>query len=150
MKVKDVMSHDVRLVTPNDTVETAARFMAELDVGVLPIGENDRLVGIVTDRDITCRCTAEGKGPETLVNEVMSRDPKCCGPDDAVETVEKIMAEGQVRRVPVVDNRGCCIGIIAQADLALNQRAATNRDVGQVVEQISAPAHEAGSPRAGR
>ena len=77
MKVKDVMSHDVRLVTPNDTVETAARLMAELDVGVLPIGENDRLVGIVTDRDITIRAVASGKSPiETTVREVMSQGVK--------------------------------------------------------------------------
>jgi len=153
MKARELMTEQPARCTPDQTVHEAAQLMRDNDCGCVPVVEDmqtNRIVGLVTDRDITCRCTAEGKGPETLVNEVMSRDPKCCGPDDAVETVEKIMAEGQVRRVPVVDNRGCCVGIIAQADLALNERAASNRDVGQVVEQISTPAHEAGSPRAGR
>jgi CBS domain-containing protein len=112
--------------------------------------ESNRLVGVVTDRDIACRCTAEGKGPETPVKEAMSPDPKCCGATDDVETVEKIMAEEQVRRVPVVDDRGCCVGIIAQADLALNARAASDSEVGRVVERISEPAHASGSAPAGR
>ena len=150
MKASELMTEQPACCTPDQTVREAAQLMRDHDCGCVPVVENtqtNRVVGLVTDRDITCRCTAEGKGPETVVREAMSRDPKCCCPDDEVETVEKIMAAGQVRRVPVVDNRGRCIGIIAQADLALNERAASDRDVGRVVEQISTPAHEAGSAR---
>ena len=134
--------------TPNETVGDAARLMREHDCGCIPVVENketDRLVGVVTDRDIACRCTAENKGPDTRVEEAMSRDPKCCSPDDDVNSVERIMAEAQVRRVPVVDHLGCCVGIIAQADLAPNQRAASESEVGRIVERISEPTHKAGS-----
>jgi CBS domain-containing protein len=148
MKARELMTEQPACCTPDQTVREAAQLMRDNDCGCVPVVEDtqtNRIVGVVTDRDITCRCTAAGKGPETLVREAMSSDPKYCGPDDDVEVVEKVMAEGQVRRVPVVDNRGCCVGIIAQADLALDERAASERDVGRVVEQISAPAHEPGS-----
>jgi CBS domain-containing protein len=148
MKARELMTAQPACCTPDETVGEAARLMKEHDCGCIPVvedKESNRLVGVVTDRDIACRCTAEDKGPETPVKEAMSRDPKCCGTSDEVEAVEKIMAEEQVRRVPVVDERGCCVGIIAQADLALNQRAASESEVGQIVERISEPAHSAGS-----
>jgi CBS domain-containing protein len=148
MKARELMTAQPACCTPDDTVADAARLMKEHDCGCIPVVEDketDRLVGVVTDRDIACRCTAEDKGPDTRVDEVMSRDPKCCSPEDDVDRVERIMAEAQVRRVPVVDQRGCCVGIIAQADLALNQRAASESEVGQIVERISEPAHSAGS-----
>lgn len=150
MKARELMTAEPACCTADQTVQEAAQLMRDSDCGCVPVvddTETNRIIGLVTDRDITCRCTAEGKGPDTLVREVMSKDPKSCGPDDDVDTVERIMTEAQVRRVPVVDNRGSCVGIIAQADLALNERAATDRDVGQVVEQISAPARGAGSAR---
>jgi len=148
MKARELMSAQPACCTPDETVAGAARLMKDHDCGCIPVVEDketDRLVGVVTDRDIACRCTAEDKGPGTLVAEVMSRDPKYCGPDDDVDTVERIMAEAQVRRVPVVDERGRCVGIIAQADLALNQRAASESEVGRIVERISEPAHSAGT-----
>jgi CBS domain-containing protein len=151
MKARELMTEQVACCTPDQTVREAAQLMRDNDCGCVPVVEDqetNQIVGVVTDRDITCRCTATGQGPETLVREAMSRDPKCCTVDDDMETVERIMTEGQVRRVPVVDDRGRCVGIIAQADLALNERAASDRDVGRVVEQISAPAHQAGSARA--
>lgn len=148
MKAHELMTVEPACCTPDQTVQEAAELMRDNDCGCVPVVEDtkaNRIVGLVTDRDITCRCIAEGKGPDTLVREAMSSDPKCCGPDDDVDTVERIMVEAQVRRVPVVDARGCCVGIIAQADLALNERAASDRDVGRVVEQISTPAKQAGS-----
>jgi CBS domain-containing protein len=148
MKARELMTAQPACCTPDETVADAARLMKEHDCGCIPVVEDketERLVGVITDRDIACRCTAEHKGPDTKVDEVMSRAPKCCGPDDDVDKVERIMAEAQVRRVPVVDERGCCVGIIAQADLALNQRAASESEVGQIVERISEPAHSAGS-----
>jgi CBS domain-containing protein len=145
MKARELMTAQPACCTPDETVGEAARLMKEHDCGCIPVVEDGRLVGVITDRDIACRCTAEGKGPETPVAEAMSRNPKSCSPDDEVDTVERIMAEAQVRRVPVVDQRGYCIGIVAQADLALNQRAASDSEVGRIVERISEPAHLAGS-----
>ena len=153
MKARELMTSEPACCTPEQTVQEAARLMRDNDCGCIPVVEDtetNRIVGVVTDRDITCRCTAEAKAADTRVSDVMSRDPTCCGPDVDVEAVEQIMANEQVRRVPVVDSRGCGVGIIAQADLALNERAASDREVGRVVEQISAPAHQAGSAKAGR
>lgn len=153
MKASELMSAQPACCTPEDTVQEAARLMCECDCGCIPVvddKESNRIVGVITDRDIACRCTAEGKSPKTPVKEAMTRDPKCCGPDDDVELVERIMAEEQVRRVPVVDARGFCVGIIAQADLALNARAASDSEVGKVVERISEPAHSSGSAPTGR
>jgi CBS domain-containing protein len=140
MKARELMTPQPVCCTPEQSVQDAARLMRDNDCGCIPVVEDsqdNRLIGILTDRDITCRCTADGKGANTSVREAMSRDPKVCAPDDDVQQVETIMAQHQVRRVPVVDSRGSCVGMIAQADLALNERAASDRDVGQVVERIS-------------
>jgi CBS domain-containing protein len=148
MKARELMTAQPACCAPEDTIRDAAQLMREHDCGCIPVvedKESNRLVGVVTDRDIACRCTAEGKGPETSVREAMSENPRCCGPSDDVETVEKIMVDAQVRRVPVVDDRGCCVGMIAQADLAVNASAATDSEVGKVVERISEPAHASGS-----
>ncbi|HET6579121.1 MAG TPA: CBS domain-containing protein [Gemmatimonadales bacterium] len=152
MKARELMSAQPACCTPDDSIQEAARLMRDGDCGCVPVVENkrdNRLLGVITDRDIACRCTAEGKGPETPVSHTMSQNPKCCGPDDDVEVVERIMAAEQVRRVPVVDARGCCVGIIAQADLAVNERAASDSEVGRVVERISEPAHAPGPARGG-
>jgi CBS domain-containing protein len=144
MRAGELMTAQPACCTPEDTIRLAAQLMREHDCGCIPVVEDTkskRMVGVVTDRDIACRCTAEGKGPETPVREAMSPDPKCCLTDDDVETVEKIMADAQVRRVPVTDGLGCCLGMISQADLALNERAATEHEVAKVVERISEPAH---------
>lgn len=148
MKAGELMTAQPACCTPEDTIRLAAQLMREHDCGCIPVvqdKESNRLVGVITDRDIACRCIAGGGGPETPVKEAMTRDPKCCHPDDDVETVERIMAREQVRRVPVQDERGCCVGMISQADLALNARAASDSEVGRVVEQISEPAHASGS-----
>jgi CBS domain-containing protein len=144
MRARELMSAQPVCCTPRDTVREAARLMKDNDCGCIPVIDSEQLIGTITDRDIACRCVAEGKGPDTPVAEIMSRNPKTCSPDDEVANVELIMAEAQVRRVPVVDQRGRCIGIIAQADLALNHHAVTEREVAQVVERISEPAHAAG------
>ena len=148
MKAGELMTAKPACCTPQDTVRTAAQLMREHDCGCIPVVENEgsnRAVGVITDRDIACRCTADGKGPETLVKDVMSRDPTCCGSDDDVDAVERIMIEKQVRRVPVVDSEGCCVGMIAQADLVLNHGAASEREVRTIVERISEPAHHSGA-----
>jgi CBS domain-containing protein len=94
---------------------------------------------VVTDRDIACRCVAEGMGPDTPVREIMTTDPQGCHPGDDVAAVEQIMMQAKVRRVPVVDAGGNCVGMVAQADLALNDEAASDSEIGRVVERISEP-----------
>ena len=143
MKARELMTTDPACCTPDQAIRDAARMMRECDCGCIPVVEDTasrKLVGVVTDRDITVRAAALGKGPETLVRDVMSPGPKCCGLDDDVETIERIMSDEQVRRVPVVDDQGCCVGMVSQADLALNNRAASETEVGRVVERISEPA----------
>jgi CBS domain-containing protein len=143
MKARELMTADPTCCTPEATIQQAAQLMRDHDCGCIPVVEDEqskRLVGVITDRDITVRCIAEGKGPQTRVKDAISPNPTCCAPDDDVETVERIMSGEQVRRVPVVDQRGSCVGMIAQADLALNHRAASETEVGKVVERISEPA----------
>jgi CBS domain-containing protein len=143
VKARELMSAQPACCTPEDSIRQAASLMRESDCGCIPVVENtssNRLVGVITDRDIACRCVAGGNGPETRVSEGMTRNPAVVRPDDEVETVERIMAEKQVRRVPVVDERGACVGVISQADLALDAKAASDSDVGKIVERISEPA----------
>lgn len=117
------------------------------DCGCLPVVDRDgRIVGTVTDRDLAVRVLAKGKGPDTRVGEIMSPDPSCCSIDDDLSAVEHIMEERQVRRVPVLDESGCCIGIIAQADLARHRRTdVPDREIAEVVSRISRPSER---PRA--
>jgi len=122
--VSDVMSADVRLINPEDTVQQATRMMRDEDTGVLPVGEGDRLVGIVTDRDVTLRVVAEGKDPQrTRVREVMSQEPKYVFEDEDLEHVADNMAQQQVRRLPVVNRSKRLVGIVSVGDLARGDRA---------------------------
>lgn len=136
MRAAHVMTADPVCCTPETTVQEAATQMADSDCGCLPVVDEDRrVVGVITDRDIACRCVATGKDATTPVAEVMTSQTQCCGPDDDVEQVAQVMREAQVRRVPVVDGSGWCLGMVAQADLARGdgQRA------GDVVTQVSQP-----------
>jgi CBS domain-containing protein len=118
MKVSDCMTRDVRLGDPDMTLQEAARQMAECDSGVLPIGENDRLVGMLTDRDIAIRGVAQGKGPNDKIRDVMSREVRWCYEDEDVETALKSMASEQIRRLPVLSRAKRLIGIVAISDLS--------------------------------
>lgn len=144
MRVSEIMSSEPTCCTPETTAQEAARLMTEQDCGCLPVVDaDDRLVGVVTDRDIACRCVAEGKDPSTPVGEIMTTGAQCCSADDDVAEATTVMADAQVRRVPVIDGQGCCVGMVAQADIARADSAATPGDVGHVVEQISEPATSA-------
>lgn len=148
MKAQEIMTANPACCTPDDPVERAAQLMIENDCGCVPVIEDTRtrrLVGVVTDRDLACRCLGEGKGADTPVREVMSAEPSCCTPESDVQEVERIMAERQVRRVPVIDDQGCCVGMIAQADLARAEPGVGDREVGRVVEQVSEPTGSARS-----
>lgn len=121
MKVCDAMTPDVQLCTPQDTIREAAEAMAELDVGLLPVAENDRLVGMISDRDIATRGVALGRGPDAPVRDVMTADVKYCFEDQDIEDVTRNMGDIQVRRLPVLDRDKRLIGIIALGDIALTK-----------------------------
>jgi CBS domain-containing protein len=119
MQVRDAMSSDVRIANPNQTIRDAALLMAKIDAGILPVGENDRLVGMITDRDIAVRAIALGKGPDTPVREVMTEDVKYCFEDDDVDEIAQNMADIKVRRLPVLNEGKRLVGIVSLGDLAL-------------------------------
>lgn len=139
MRVAEVMTRDVRLANPDQSIQDAARTMAELDAGALPVGESDRLVGMITDRDIAVRAVAEGKGPDTRVRDVMTPDIKYCFEDEDVDEVAENMAEIQVRRLPVVNRDKRLVGIIALGDIAAMEGPGA---AGAAVEGISRPGGE--------
>jgi CBS domain-containing protein len=119
VKIAELMTQDVEAAQPDDTLETAARMMADLDVGVLPVCDGKRLVGMLTDRDITVRGIAEGlDAGRAAVREIMSTELRFCREEDDVESVARQMAEWQVRRVPVLDAGGELIGIVSLGDMA--------------------------------
>ena len=118
MKVSDCMTRDVRVANPNETIRDAARLMAQTDAGALPVGENNRLVGMITDRDIAIRAVAEGKGPDTRVRAIMSPEVRYVYEDEDVDDAARNMAELQLRRLPVLDRDKQLVGIVALGDLA--------------------------------
>jgi CBS domain-containing protein len=142
MRVRDVMTPDPASCTPDSTARDAAILMRNNDCGSLPVVESDssrKLVGTITDRDLAIRGLAEGKGPDTRIRELMTEGPTSAAPDDEVEIVREVMVAQQVRRVPVVDENGLVVGIVAQADLAREEGAASDQEVGRIVEAISEP-----------
>jgi CBS domain-containing protein len=136
MKVRDAMTGDVRLTDPNRSIREAAQTMAEQDIGALPVGENDRLVGIVTDRDIAVRAVAQGLGPETKIREVMSQEVMYCFDDEDLDDAAHNMGDIKVRRLPVLNRDKRLVGIIAISDLAGREDA---RQLGRTIADISAP-----------
>jgi CBS domain-containing protein len=119
MKIQEIMSRDVRTVKPTDAVQHAAAIMAEIDAGSLPVAENDRLIGMVTDRDIVVRAVAKGKtASECSVRDVMSKEIKYVYEDESTEDLARNMSEQQVRRFPVMSRDKRLVGIVALADLA--------------------------------
>jgi len=139
MKVSEVMTRDVKLVAPTQSICDAAKMMAECDAGALPVGENDRLVGVITDRDIAIRAVAENKSPETPVRDVMSKQVLYCFEDETIEHVAENMGEQQVRRLPVLSREKRLVGIVSLADLSRKARPNT---AGKTVAAISEPGGE--------
>jgi CBS domain-containing protein len=136
MRVCDAMTREVRIATPEQSIRDVAKTMGEIDAGAMPVGENDRLVGMITDRDIAIRAVAEGKGPDTPVREVMSTDKVLyCYDDEELEQVAKNMASQQVRRLPVVNREKRLVGIVSLGNLAQSE----GRAAGKAVKGVTKP-----------
>ena len=142
MKARDLMTATPSTCSPDDSIQSVARTMRDNDCGSLPVVEDGRVVGIITDRDLAIRALADGMNGGLRVRNVMTVSPECCSEDDDLKSVERVMSERQVRRVPIVNADGGVVGIIAQADLA---RAAasgsrvSDQEVTETVASISAP-----------
>ena len=136
MRVSECMTRDVRIANPDESIRDAARIMAEVDAGSLPVGDNDRLVGMITDRDIAVRGVAEGKGPDTPIRDVMSAEVKYCYDDQEVDEVLRNMGDIKVRRLPVINREKRLVGIISLGDLATDRPPA---QTGEALSHISEP-----------
>ena len=133
--IREVMTSKLCSIDTDKSVAYAAKMMRDEDVGIAPIVEGDRLVGVLTDRDIAVRVVAEGRDPEQVkVTEVASRDVVTLDPQQELDEALRLMARHQVRRLPVVEEDGRLVGVVAQADVA---QAGDDRKTGEVVEQIS-------------
>jgi CBS domain-containing protein len=146
MLVSEAMSRDVKTVAPDTTIREAARLMGECDVGALPVSDGARLAGMVTDRDITVRAVAIGRGPDTPVSEVMTLDVLYCHEDEDIGHIATNMAENQVRRLPVVDADKRLVGIVSLADIA----DARSDEAGEALEGITRPGGERSQSIEGR
>ncbi len=134
-QIRDLMTDNPCSIDAEKPVAYAAKMMRDEDVGLAPIVQGDRLVGTLTDRDIAIRVVAEGRDPEsTTVREVASTDLVTIDPEQSLDEALRLMAQHQVRRLPVVEEDGRLVGVLAQADVA---RQGKDRETGQVVEQIS-------------
>jgi CBS domain-containing protein len=137
MKIKEVMNSTVETIEPDATLRVAAQKMKELDVGSLPVCEGDKIVGMVTDRDIVVRSTADGAEPNRAhVREVMTPEVVCCTPEQDVKAAAQLMEEKKVRRIPVVDGQQHPVGILSLGDVAA--RSHNTRLAGEVLSQVAA------------
>jgi len=136
MKISKCMTRDVKLANPDQTIQEAAKMMCHCDAGALPVGENDRLVGMITDRDIAIRAVAEGKACDTKIREVMSDEVLYCFDDQELEDVARNMADIKVRRLPVLNRNKHLVGIISLGDLSKKEDPAVTA---KAVSNISKP-----------
>jgi CBS domain-containing protein len=135
MRVSEAMSRDVRVANPGQSIRDVAKIMLEIDAGSMPVGEGDRLVGMITDRDIAVRAVAAGKGPDTPVREVMTSEQVLyCYEDQELNEVAKNMSQVQVRRLPVVNREKRLVGIVSLGDIAQSQKRAASEAVSGVTK----------------
>ncbi|HKY85135.1 MAG TPA: CBS domain-containing protein [Pseudorhodoplanes sp.] len=137
--VSEVMTPTVKIAAPNQTIQQAAGMMADLDAGILPVGDQDRLVGMITDRDIAVRAVAKGLAPDTKISRVMSTEVKYCFDDDNIDDVARNMADIKVRRLPVVNHDKRLVGILSLGDIAVEEGP---DDAGVALAGISEPGGE--------
>lgn len=141
MKISEAMTDVVKMTAPTQSIRDAARMMAELDVGALPVAENDRLVGMITDRDIAVRAVASGRGPDTPIRDVMTQDVKYCFEDQTVEEVAQNMGDIRLRRLPVLNRDKRLVGIVSIGDIA-TRGGESDEEVGNALSGISQPGGE--------
>lgn len=136
MQVADAMTRNVKVIDPGQSIADAARMMADSDFGALPVAENDRLVGMITDRDIVVRGIAQGKAGDSAVRDVMSTEIKYCYEDDDLDSIARNMGDLQIRRLPVVNKDKRLVGIVSLGDLATTDEPAAS----DALTEISEPA----------
>jgi CBS domain-containing protein len=138
-KLRDIMTGNVETIAPNATVQEAAKKMKDLRVGALPVCEGDKLIGIITDRDLVMRVLAEGRDPKTvIVDDALTINVVFCFEDEGVERASQLMAKHQIRRLPVMSSTKRLVGIVTLGDLAVHGK---NPEVsGDVLQQVSIPA----------
>ena len=136
MKIRDVISKDVQVARPEDTLQNVAGRMAAGDFGFIPVADGDRLIGALTDRDIVVRAVASGAGPEARVLDVLSRDALVVRADDDLKVALDLMSSRQIRRLPVVDKDGRLVGVVSLGDLSTRVK---ERYAGEALEEISRP-----------
>ncbi|MGH7619993.1 MAG: CBS domain-containing protein [Gemmatimonadaceae bacterium] len=144
MKAKDIMTASPCCCSPSDSLQEVARTMRDHDCGAVPIVDDGRVVGIVTDRDLAVRALASGMDPEAAIANIITREPSCCDGDADLIEVERVMSDQQVRRVPIVDADRRVVGIVSQADLARavsDGRHVSEHEVALVFERVSMPRH---------
>ena len=139
MKISEVMTTNVETVTPNQTAKEAASFMLRANAGSIPVCEDDRVIGMITDRDIAIRGIAEGRGPDTPISELMSADIVCAREDDDTNDVAERMSSEQVRRLPVVDDNDRLVGIVSLGDLS---REGPEQAAAMALEGVTQPGGE--------
>ena len=136
MRVSEAMTREVRVATPGQSIRDVAKMMDEINAGSMPVGESDRLIGMITDRDIAIRAVAQGKGPDTPVREVMSSEKVLyCYDDEELDHVAKNMSEHQVRRLPVVNREKRLVGIVSFGDVAQKE----TRSAGKAAKGVTKP-----------
>lgn len=136
-KISEVMSSDVQTISPDATIEEAAQEMRDGDFGLLPVGDEEQLLGVITDRDIAIRAVAEGRGPSTPVSEIMSEGVIWVREDDSIEEAAEIMSDNQIRRLPVVNAEQRLVGIVSLGDFAVD--ASEIGPVADALTEISNP-----------
>jgi len=141
MLVNQCMTKSVEVISPNMTIQEAATKMKDGDFGILPVGENDRLVGMITDRDIAIRGIASGCGPSTPIREIMSKEVLYCYEDQDIKEVARNMGDNQLRRLPVLSRQKRLVGILSLGDVALRKKKESKVAAAEALCQISEHAH---------